>query len=80
MSMLEKLQPIFREIFDDESIIITKQTTANDIEDWDSLTHINLIVAIEKHFNIKFALGELQSLQNVGEMLALIEEKVKKNE
>ena len=77
MNTLEKLQGIFRDIFDNEELIISSQTTADDIEDWDSITHISLVVTIEKEFHIKFALGELQSLQNVGEMLELIKEKCK---
>ena len=75
MNTWERLQQIFREIFDDQSLVITDQTTAADIEDWDSVMHIALVVAVEKEFAIKFALGELQSLQNVGAMKALIEEK-----
>ncbi|MBF0467002.1 MAG: acyl carrier protein [Nitrospirae bacterium] len=78
MTTIDGVQPIFRDIFDDGSLIITRQTSANDIEEWDSLNHINLVVAIEKFYDIKFALGEIQSLKNVGEMADLIDEKVKK--
>lgn len=72
-----KVQEIFRDIFDDESLVIDGATNAGDIEDWDSLMHINLVVAMEKEFNIKFALGELQGLTDVGEMIDLIEKKIK---
>jgi len=67
---------IFRDVFDDDTIVLSRETTANDIEDWDSLAHISLIVAIEKEFNIKFDLIELKPLQNVGEMLDLIQSKI----
>lgn len=70
------MNTIFQDIFEDESIQIQDSTNANDIEDWDSLNHINLIVAIELEFKIKFALGELEGLKNVGEMVQLIESKL----
>jgi acyl carrier protein len=73
--MLEEVQEIFRDVFDDEELTITNGTGSGDIEDWDSLSHIRLIVALEKHFSIKFAFGELNDLKNVGEMLELIKEK-----
>jgi len=72
-----EVQNIFRDIFDDESISIANNTTADDIEEWDSLNHINLINAIEKEFKIQFALGELQSLKNIGVMINMIIEKNK---
>lgn len=71
----ERLQEIFRDIFDNEDLEITEQTTANDIEEWDSLMHISLVSSIEKAFQVRFALGELQELKNVGDMIALIEKK-----
>ena len=76
--MKEKLQEIFRDIFDDEELVITEEMTAADIEDWDSLAQINLIIAIEKEFRIKFNLEEVSKLKNIGEMLDLIKLKVKK--
>lgn len=57
---------IFKEVFDDDFITLKKDTTADDIEDWDSLTHVQLIVAIEKHFNIRFTALEIQSFKNIG--------------
>ncbi|GMB96716.1 acyl carrier protein [Helicobacter sp. NHP22-001] len=74
--IFSQLQEVFRDIFDDSSLVINESTNANDIEDWDSLNHISLISAIEKHFKIKFHLSELQGLKNVGEMVALIERKL----
>lgn len=76
MNILEQVQDIFRDIFDDEDLVIKNETSAVDIEDWDSLSHIRLVVAIEKEFDIKFAFGELQELKNVGEMIELIKEKI----
>jgi len=70
--IIKKLERIFRDIFDEEDLGISNETTAEDIEDWDSLAHIHLVLAIEKDFNVKFALGELQTLQNVGDMVDLI--------
>lgn len=70
--VFEKLNLVFREVFDDESIKVCDATTAKDIEDWDSLEHINLIVAVEKCFSIKFNMGEVTSMKNVGEMVDLI--------
>ena len=75
MTTTERLTPIFRDIFDRDDLVITPALTARDVAEWDSLSHIRLIVAVEKEFGVKFALGELQSLQNVGEMIALIEKK-----
>ena len=63
-----KLNEVFRDVFDDEDIVVTDETTAADIEDWDSLEHINLLVAIERSFDIKFTMGETTGMQNVGEM------------
>ena len=67
--IFERLNDVFREYFDDDSITVTDDTTAADIEDWDSLEHINLLVAIEREFDIKFTMGETTGLQNVGEMV-----------
>lgn len=72
----ENVQEIFRDVFDEEELIITDETNADDIEDWDSLAQVRLTVAIEKKFSIKFDFGELASLHNVGEMLELIEKKI----
>ena len=65
----DKLQLIFQDIFDDSAIYLQDSTTAADIEDWDSLMQINLIVAIEEEFQIKFKLSEVEKLRNVGETI-----------
>ncbi len=73
---LPEIQEIFRDIFDDESLVIDRESNASTVEDWDSLAHVNLVTAIEKKYKIKFALAELQSLKNVGDMIDLIEKKI----
>lgn len=70
--LFEKLQEIFRDIFDDETLVIKDSTNSTDIDDWDSLNHINLVVAIEKEIGIKFSFEELASLKNVGAMVDLM--------
>lgn len=67
-----KLNNVFRDVFDDETIMITSKTTSSDIEDWDSLEHINLIVAVEQEFKIKFNMKEVTTMNNVGEMVDII--------
>ena len=74
--ILSQVQDIFRDVLDEESIVLEESTTANDVEEWDSLTHIQLIVAIEKHFKIKFLSKEILSWKNVGEMVASIAAKI----
>ena len=74
--ILEKVNEIFQEVFDDDSIEVFEETTADDIEDWDSLEHINLVVAVENCFKIKFNMGEVAALKNVGEMVDLISAKI----
>ncbi|MDA9574281.1 acyl carrier protein [Porticoccaceae bacterium] len=66
------VQEIFRDIFDDDEIIILDETNSDSIEDWDSLNHINLVSSIEKEFGIRFALGELIELKDVGSMIDLM--------
>ncbi|MEG0091026.1 MAG: acyl carrier protein [Oscillospiraceae bacterium] len=70
--IFEDLTVIFRDIFDDDTIELTDATTAEDIEDWDSLEQINLLVAIEKKFSIKFKLEDVSHLANVGDMANLV--------
>ena len=76
MDILKKLEVIFRDVFDDEDIVLTNETTANDIEDWDSLAQINLIVAIRSEFKINFDLEEVSKYKNVGDMVNAIKEKL----
>lgn len=74
--ILARLQPLFRDVFDDEKLNVTRESNASNVEGWDSLAHITLISAIEQECKVRFALGELESLKNVGEMVDLIEKKL----
>ncbi|MEO9189301.1 MAG: acyl carrier protein [Acetobacteraceae bacterium] len=69
------LNEIFRDLFGDEAISLTPDTTATDIAEWDSFNHINIVVAVESRFGIKFNTVEVEGLKNVGDMVALIERK-----
>ena len=71
-AILEAVQEIFRDNFDDDTLEINRATCADDIEDWDSLEQINLLTAIEKKFNIKFKLADVRNLKNVGDLLDLV--------
>ena len=76
MDILKKLEVIFRDVFDDEDIVLTDETTANDIEDWDSLAQINLLIAIKKEFKINFDLEEVSNYKNVGDIIGAIDKKI----
>lgn len=73
--IFERLDQVFQDVFDDPEIHVSEYTTAADIEEWDSLEHINLIVAVENAFGIKFTMGEVTTMGNVGEMADLIDGK-----
>jgi acyl carrier protein len=77
-NLLPEVQEIFRDVFDQPDLVITRESNASTVEDWDSLSHINLITAITKKYQIKFALGELEDLKNVGDMLDLMRAKLNK--
>lgn len=68
----DKVVTIIRETFDDDSIEVTRDTTADDVAEWDSLTNIELIVALESAFGVKFSTGEIAGLKNVGELVDVI--------
>lgn len=71
-----RLTPIFRDLFDDENLVLTPGLAAGDVPEWDSFNHINLIVAIESAFKIKFQTAELESLQTVGHLAHLVFKKL----
>ena len=70
-----ELSLIFHSIFDDDTIVLTPELTAKDVMEWDSLNHIRLILAVEKHYTIKFSVTEISDLKNVGEFVSLIAKK-----
>ena len=70
--ILKRLNEVFRDVFDDDDIVVTPKTTADDIEDWDSIEHITLIGAVEDEFGMKFKMGEVSGMNNVGDMLKII--------
>lgn len=74
-ALIEKLTTIFRKVFDDETIVLNDQMTANDIGSWDSLSHMLMITQVETAFSIKFSLREINKLKNVGALIRLIESK-----
>lgn len=74
-NILSKLEPIFRDVFDDEEIVLTPEVNAESIDEWDSLNHIRLIVEIERCFDMRFSADEISQLENVGEMATLIHTK-----
>jgi acyl carrier protein len=70
------VQDICRDIFDNDKLIITNNTTADDVEEWDSLNHINLLSVVEKEFKIKFPLGASEELKNIGDMINMIADSI----
>lgn len=75
-NILKQVNEIFKDVLDDNSIVLTFGTTANDIEDWDSLNHIHIVVAIENHFDISFTASEMQSWKKVGDICVNISSKI----
>ena len=73
--IIKEINNIFIDVLDDEDIAISEATTSDDVDDWDSLNHIHLVVAIEKHFKLRFTSQEIQSWNNVGEMILSMQEK-----
>ena len=74
--ILEQVNSVFKDVLDNEEIVVTANTTADDIDEWDSLSHIQLVVAIEKHFKIRFTSSEINNFKNVGEMCMGIQAKL----
>jgi acyl carrier protein len=73
--IIEKITGIFREVFSDSNIVINEEMTANDVENWDSLTHMLMITKVEETFGVKFKLKELNKLKQVGDIISLLQEK-----
>ena len=73
----ERLNKVFRDVFDDEEITVTAETVADDIEDWDSMMHITLVGAVEDEFGVRFKMGEVSGMKNVGEMAQIIADRAK---
>ena len=76
-NLMLRLNAVFRDVFGDDSISVTPSTTSDDIEDWDSIEHINLIGAVESEFGMRFKMREVSGMKNVGEMIAIIQERGK---
>jgi len=74
--ILSQLQPIFRDVLDNPDLHITRESNASNVPGWDSLAHITLVSAIEQEFRIRFALGELEELKNVGDLIDLMQQKL----
>jgi len=73
-TIYDRLTPLFREVFDDDTVVVTPQLTANDVENWDSLSHVRLMVAIEEDFKIHFSSSEIASFKTVDDLVASIED------
>mgnify|MGYP000388562023 CR=1 FL=1 len=70
--VFKRLTEVFHDVFDDDTIVLTDETTAEDVEDWDSFEHINLVVAVESEFHFKIPMGKVVTMKNVGEMVDII--------
>jgi acyl carrier protein len=74
--IMQRITEVFREVLGDENLEIRRDSAAGDVEEWDSLSHINIVLAVEAEFGVKFALGELEELMNVGNMADMVEGKI----
>ena len=79
MNIKNELTNVFKTVFEDDEIILTRETTANDIEGWDSLSHVTMLMAVEDHFEIEFAQWEVMNLPDVGALMDLVEKKLSEN-
>ena len=75
--IIERLDDVFRDVFDDDTLEVDENTTADDIEDWDSIEHITLIGAVEDEFKMRFIMGDVSGMKDVGEMIGIIEQRGK---
>jgi acyl carrier protein len=73
--IVSRLTPIFRDVFNDDDLVVSEGMTAADVPTWDSLSNINMIIAVEKAFGVKFSIKDVRNLKNVGELLELIKKK-----
>lgn len=76
VNIIGEITCIFEEVFDQEGLIITPESTADDVEGWDSLSHVTMLMAVENHFNIEFKAYEIAKLKNVGALVVLVENKL----
>ena len=76
VQIYSRLAEIFQDVFDDDSIVVSPELSAKDVDGWDSLTHIRLILTVERAFKIKFSTSEIGKLENVGDLVALIQARV----
>jgi acyl carrier protein len=74
--ILDEVNGVFREVLDNDAITVLENTTADDVDEWDSLSHIQLVVSVEKHFRIRFTSSEINNFKNVGEMCQCIQSKL----
>lgn len=74
--LLHRLQPIFQHVFENRSLVVTRESNALTVDGWDSLAHVNIIAAVEEEFDVRFALGELEELHSVGDIVELITRKL----
>lgn len=75
-NLLPEVQEVFRGVFDEPDLVITRESNAYTVPGWDSLTHVNLVTTLAKKYKVRFALGELEELKNVGDLLDLIQKKL----
>ena len=78
MTTMESLTEVFRRVFDDEELVLAQEMTSNDIDGWDSLTHVNLILAVESRYRVRFTQKELLTQKNVGDLVRMIDGKLGK--
>lgn len=76
--VFDRLEQVFRDVFDDDSIVLYEDTTADDIDDWDSIEHITLIAAVEQEFGMRFSMGEVSGMKDVGEMVTILAQRATK--
>lgn len=72
----DRLNKVFQEVFDDDELVVKAETTAKDVDGWDSMMHVRLLINVERAFNLKFSFSEMASLENVGDLVSLIDSKI----